>query len=514
MLIVEGRMSEAQAVLAMLKEEEVLDYVERDAAEADKLSKRADLRADEEAALVKYEELASRIGSIGAEFGQLKSKAESQPLNAQDQKRFDELAAQLEQSNKVFQVFLRELSDELTKKPAVVDEIQENAGLQSDLKSWGDGVVLMHTVVGDDRYRVILTTPEFQTDGRTDIKAEDLNRKIAAFRTAVQNPNTDPRPLGKELYDIIVKPIENQLAGAKAKTLLWSLDGALRYVPIAALWDGKQYFGQKYQNVIITLASRTRLSQDPVGNWKMLGVGVTAAKQVTEPNGTGVMNFSALPAVKDELGSIVRESTADTGVVAGTQLVDEQFTEQSLKERLGQRFKVVHIASHFAFRPGDMTKSFLLLGDGAPLTMDKFKTSPQLKFTGVELLTLSACNTAVGEADASGREVESFAVIAQQNGAKAVMATLWPVADESTALLMTDFYRRKAEAEQISKAEALQKTQSAMIEGRIKSSGKSSGCRSEEFAPGAKKSEFNCDPKAPFSHPYFWSPFVLIGNWR
>jgi CHAT domain-containing protein len=519
-LISEGRLNEAQEVLGMMKEEEVFGFVRRDSAEIEKLSKRADLRDDERKALERFEAIADRIASLGNEFARLKEKrselAEGQRLSNEDQMRFDEIAADLEQVNGRFQVFLRELSDEFANKPRIVNDIQENAGLQSDLRSWGDGVVAVYTVAGDERYRVILTTPEVQVDGRYEIGSADLNKKIAAFRAAVQDPRVDPRALGKEIYDVVVRPIEKQLEGARARTILWSLDGSLRYLPLAALWDGKQYFGQKYRNVVMTLASRTRLSDEPAGDWRLLGLGVTTAKELIEPNGTRTLKFSALPAVRVELSSIVREEQqpADLGVVSGRSLFDEEFTEKSLKERLAQRYKVVHIASHFSFRPGDMTKSFLLLGDGTALTMEKFKTSPQLRFTGVELLTLSACDTAAGEPDANGKEVESFAVIAQQNGAKAVLATLWPVADESTSAFMTEFYRIKNDKPSVSKAEAIQLAQKAMLDGSIKSSGQGNGCRADNFGSDSKDRPFRCDPNSPFSHPYFWSPFVLIGNWR
>ncbi len=515
-----GRLPEAQRVYGLLKEEEIFEYVQRDASEAEKLLGRVDLRAEEADALKRYNAIAEKIGSLGAEFGKLQqaknSLAEGVSLAAADQRRYDELAKQLEEANTAFQVFLRQLAEEFAKKPSVVAEVQENAGLQADLRSWGEGVVSLYTIAGEDRYRVILTTPDIQTDGKTEIKAADLNKKIADFRAAIQNPRVDPRPLGKELYDIIVKPIEKQLEGAKAKTLLWSLDGALRYVPLAALWDGKQYFGQKYQNVLITLASRTRLAEDPKSDWRVLGLGVTAAKEVTEPNGTRILTFSALPSVGTELGAIVRDEqrAGDAGILVGKQLLDAEFTEQALKDRLGRGYQAVHIASHFSFRPGDMTRSFLLLGDGKALTMDKVKTSPQLKFSGVELLTLSACDTAVGDADANGKEIESFGVIAQQNGAKAVMATLWPVADESTSKFMAEFYRLKKENPQMTKAEAIRLAQKQMIEGKIVASGTTGTCRADEFVTAGKDAQFKCDPNAPFSHPYFWSPFVLIGNWR
>jgi CHAT domain-containing protein/tetratricopeptide (TPR) repeat protein len=522
LLIAEGRLAEAQEVMAMLKEEEVFEYLKRDAAEAESLSRRADLRADEADALKRYSEIADKIGSIGAEFSKIQAVRNKLPegssLSAADQKHYDELSKQLEEANTVFQVFLRGLADEFAKKPKVVENIQENTGLQADLKSWGEGVVSLYTIVGDDRYRVILTTPDVQTDGKTEIKAADLNKKISDFRAAVQDPKVDPRPLGKELYDIVVKPVEKQLEGAKAKTLLWSLDGTLRYLPLAALWDGKQYFGEKYQNVLITLASRTRLSEEPKSNWHVLGLGVTGANDVTEPNGTKTIHFPALPSVRTELMTIVQDEQHpdEKGVLAGKRLLDADFTEQALKDRLWKGYNAVHIASHFSFRPGDMTKSFLLLGDGSILTMDKVKTSPQLKFAGVELLVLSACQTAVGETDANGSEVESFGVIAQQNGAKAVMATLWSVADQSTSLLMSEFYRTKKENPAMTKAEALQRAQIGLMSGKY-SSGDQSKTRADLVPVEAKNKSmpaFEPNPKAPYAHPFYWSPFVLIGNWR
>ncbi len=122
--------------------------------------------------------------------------------------------------------------------------------------------------------------------------------------------------------------------------------------------------------------------------------------------------------------------------------------------------------------------------------------------------------TGVSTGDANGREVESLGMLAQKKGAKAVLATLWKVADESTSLFMAEFYRIKKANPTMNKAEAIRLSQKQMIDGKIKASGTLTGCRAETFSSGAKKDEFKCDPNARFSHAYFWSPFVLIGNWR
>jgi CHAT domain-containing protein/tetratricopeptide (TPR) repeat protein len=513
-LIEEGRLLEAEQVLAMLKEEEILSYLRRDASESDKLQQRADLRPEERDALRRYNGIADNLAALGAEFGKLQElQSKGIKLTEEQEKRYNERSTQIEDASRAFQVFLRQLAEEFAKRAITEKDLQENLALQSDLKSWGEGIVFLYTLVGDDRYRVILVTPDTQVDGKYEIPVAKLNEKIEAFRQAVKNPRLDPRPLGKELYDILIRPIEKQLDGAKAKTLLWSLDGNLRLLPLAALWDGKQYFGQRYQNVTVTLASRTRLGDAVAPNWRALGLGVSEAKkvEVKELSGkTREFPFPALPAVRTELRSIIQSEQSPNGILPGQSLIDAEFNETALETQLVRGYKVIHIASHFSLNPGDATRSFLLLGDGNVLTMDELRNNPRLKFGGVELLTLSACQTAVGEKDSSGKEIEGFGYVAQQKGAKAILATLWSVADESTQLLMSEFYRLRKERPRLTKAAALQLAQQKMIEGKLK-----------PLTPEGKRrglviagENFAYDPKKPYAHPYYWSPFILIGNWR
>src|SRR5205085_4913087 len=122
-------------------------------------------------------------------------------------------------------------------------------------------------------------------------------------------------------------------------------------------------------------------------------------------------------------------------------------------------------------------------------------------------LTLSACQTAVVEKDGTGKEIEGFGYVAQQKGAKAILATLWSVADESTQLLMSEFYRLRKERPELTKAAALQLAQQEMIEGRLQPLTATGQQRGLELS-------FGYDPKKPYAHPYYWSPFILIGNWR
>jgi len=195
-------------------------------------------------------------------------------------------------------------------------------------------------------------------------------------------------------------------------------------------------------------------------------------------------------------------------------LMDESFTADSMLASLHRKFSLVHIASHFQFKPGNETSSFLLLGDGSHLTLERIKNLPNI-FGGVELLTLSACDTATSGEDASGKEFEGFAVLAQRQGAKAVLASLWPVADQSTQLLMQEFYRLREATPGMLKAEALREAQLDLLHGTINGDtfdNASRGVKINDHQTSSTSFPFNSG--APYSHPYYWSPFILIGNWK
>jgi CHAT domain-containing protein len=154
-------------------------------------------------------------------------------------------------------------------------------------------------------------------------------------------------------------------------------------------------------------------------------------------------------------------------------------------------------------------------GDGGHWSLAEFKTSANL-FGGVQLLTLSACNTGVGD----GTEVEGFGTLAQRQGAKAVVASLWPVADESTSRLMQEFYRIRKSSRDMTKLEALRESQFKLMRGDVKV--KSGADRGRGEVPDAGHPEatrpeaprFRLNPDAPFAHPFDWAPFFLMGNWR
>lgn len=498
LLIGLGRFAEADEVLQMLKEEEFSQFVERDATEIESLSKRVRLTPKERELIDRYLALADKAGDIGEQFRRLDEKKRTQSLSGEEESQHRKLSSQVADVNAAFKLFLeKELVNEVGSDNAA--KIASDRVLQNTVKDWGSGTVALYTVITENRYRVIMTTSTMQIDGKTDVNAEALNKKIFAFRKALTDTNVDPRPLGKELYDILIKPIEKKLGASGAKTLVWSLDGLLRYIPIASLSpDGRTYLAETYQNVVITPRSRERISGNDAA-WRALGMGISEEQTIIYPDQPNQkVKVDALPGSKEELMAIVRDESdpSETGIIDGKRFLDAAFTIKNFTDSLAlknadgrRKFTVIHLASHF--RLGDnWSTSSLLLGNGKLLSLEDMSKSPAIDFRDVELVTLSACNTALTTAS-NGLEVDSLAAAIQAKSGKAVLASLWSVYDESTAILMKNFYRLRKENPKLSKAEALQQAQRHLI--------------GDPNDPRSDRS---------FSHPYFWSGFVLIGNWR
>jgi CHAT domain-containing protein len=241
--------------------------------------------------------------------------------------------------------------------------------------------------------------------------------------------------------------------------------------------------------------------------------------------------FSSLPAVPDELESIVQRDNQDIdGILPGVIHLNQAFTPDSFKDVLKgyrtnakdklQHYPVLHIASHFKLSPGDYRKSYLLLGDGSHLTLEQLRTRNRYKLTGVDLLTLSACNTAMGGLEqrgnsVHGREVEGFATLAQKRGAKSVLATLWSVSDNSTGLFMQALYQRIKEDAKITKAEALRQVQLQFIQqGQVAQLRNNSQRSASPQYPDMTSDDGKImNTTGKYSHPYYWAPFILMGNW-
>ena len=508
LLIAQGRLTEAEQVLALLKEQEYFEYVRGESIDGPPLDRRAEPTSDEADWEKRHREIGDKMVALGVERRTL---LESKTPKPEQTRRIAELEADLSVGGQAFEKFLKDLTAYFSSKPEAsvkLEKLRDAGGMSGDLAELPAGAVAVYTLIGEDKFISVLVTPDTQKSYEYPIKSAELNRKVLDFRQVIRNPKLDPRPMAHELYKILIAGMANDLKQANAKTIMWSLDGTLRYLPLAALYDGERYLVEQYALTVFTPASNARLKDAPAANWKVAAFGVTKAFE----------GAPALPSVAFEMNSIVQRPTNSDGVLAGELLMDDAFTQTSMKSTLTKQYPVVHIASHFKFSPGNDDSSFLLIGDGSHLSVSALKALPNI-FSGVQMLTLSACNTGVGDVPGEGKEVEAFGVVAQRKGAKSVIASLWPVADASTSLLMREMYRIRESGGGVTKVEALRQAQIELLRGTAAALPGSAAQRAlihEEQPGGARKVEapaFHTGKEAPYAHPYFWAPFFLMGNW-
>ncbi|MDJ0868399.1 MAG: CHAT domain-containing protein [Myxococcota bacterium] len=501
LLIGAGRLLEAEQVLALLKEQEYRDY-RRGGDAGTGPAGRASSDQRESAADEAIAELRRGLVEIASEFEQLRQRRHD--LSAAEEQRFDALRAELVAANERFESFLAELERSLERDdpdgssfPSA--ELASLNAFRGTLKNLDPDVVAIHLLPGPDRLRILVTSshavvPSFHRESPVERAA--LDRLIFELREKLQQPALDPRPQAQRLYDLLLRPIESELRELGAKTLLVYLDRNLRYLPIAALHDGDGYVAERFAVAVYTPATRDKLALPAESRWRVAALGLSEARQ----------GFSPLPSVVRELDAIVKEGDEDaTGVVPGIQRLNDGFDRQSLSDALVDGFPVIHLASHFSLGMAD--ESFLLLGAGEPLRLEELNPI-EYPMLDVDLLTLSACQTAMGGTSARGAEFEGFSVLAQREGASSVIATLWEVADESTGTFMQYFYDLH-ERHELTKAEALRMTQHLFIRGEVEApDGATVSLR------GSDAVLLSAHPMpTPYAHPFFWAPFVLSGNW-
>jgi CHAT domain-containing protein len=483
LLIARNRFAEAEEVLNLLKDKEAADFLRSDTVAAELRS--ATLLAFEKTALARYEQIVGRIAALGEQRAALLAKNEPAPAA---------LDADLEAANTVLRKFIDEQAKAFAPDSAGarrVEDLKEAEGLQDAIAKLGPGVVAIYTLVGPEKYVAMLVTAGARKAYVSPIRERDLNAKILEFRQKLQDPSSDPVALARELYAIVFPPgLRADLDAISARTIMWSMDNTLRYLPIAALHDGHDYLVKTFRNSILTPASLANLTEEPARQWEGAGFGVSESP-------------APLPSVPGELRGIFRETPESSAPVPGSVRLNGAFTRAAFEQELRRRRqRVVHIATHFASRPGTAADSKLLLGDGV-MSLAEIESKTRL-FNGVDLLTLSACQTAFANRNEDGREVDSFGTVAQRLGAKAVIASLWSVSDASTARLMQTMYKLRQESG-MPKGEALRQAQVALLESKIRGEG------------GADRLLTLDRPRVEggnWSHPFYWAPFVLIGNWK
>ncbi len=522
LLVEAGRLGDAEQILDLLKEQELKDLVPGSGpgAGAIETPKLSPVQQEIESLLPDLEKKARDIEEWSIKAAQL----EANPArNAADDAQLKSLDANLEQAKSAIQDrFDHTIIPELDKQPAAGQPTtgSTQSYLESSLAKLGQNVIGIRILLGEDHAYAIVVTANSRRKFELPASSADLRSKAFEALKAIGSPSTDPRPQLNQLYTMILAPLEDELktvaaaSGAQdnVPTLLWSLDDALRYVPMGALYDGNHYLVERFRNVLFTPESYGHIADAPIQ-------GGDAPRALAMGLSKSYGGMPALPGVIPELDSVARDPSipGSHGPMQGKILPDEQFTLAALRTELGSGsgFPVVHIASHFVLIAGTGDEPFLLMGgnnagdaNGFEWNLSDMENSP-VTFHGTRLLTLSACSTAKDYKSRNGFEMDSLGMVAQQKQAEAVLATLWDVNDLSTSHIMSDFYDRWVKNPAKGKAEALRQAQLAFLHSGSVATGANTGRGFESAGPSPAQTS-----SLGYAHPYYWAPFVLIGNYQ
>jgi len=526
LLIESGRLGQAEQILDLLKEQELKDLVTSATAGASagiEPLKLSPAQQKAESQLADVEQKARAIEEDTLAHTQIQAQQTRTP---DDDTQLKTLQARIEQNEAAIRSALMDtIYPELDQQaaPGAAGADTSQSYLQSSLAKLGSSVMGIRLLLGDDHAYAVLVTAASRKSIILPATSAELRDKSFEALKAISSPATDPRPQLNQLYAMIVAPLEGELKAAlrpgapgAVPTLLWSLDDALRYVPMGALYDGQHYLVERFHNVLFTPESYGHMTDAPLKT----GAAPNALAMGLSRSYGGL---PALPGVIPELDSIVHDpSVPDShGPMEGKLLPDDQFTLAALKSELssGSSFSVVHIASHFVLESGSGDEPFLLMGgdnagnaNGFEWNLSAMENSP-VAFHGTRLLTLSACSTAKEFKSRNGFEMDGLGMVAQQKDAEAVLATLWDVNDLSTSHIMSDFYSRWVKNPNEGKAEALRQAQLAFLHGSATAAGAKTGRGFEAVEQNASQAATQTSSLG-YAHPYYWAPFVLIGNYQ
>jgi CHAT domain-containing protein/predicted negative regulator of RcsB-dependent stress response len=342
-------------------------------------------------------------------------------------------------------------------------------GLATQVDEVDPQAAVIYPIVLLDRVEVIISLPDRSLFHHTsEISQNKLDQLLSKLWRSLRRTSleTEIQTTSEQVYNLLIgKEIESTLAAHKIKTLVFVLDGSLRNLPMAVLYDGKQYLMEKYN---LAIAPGLQLIDPRPLKRQQLEVFVGGLSKETQ-------NFDALPNVEREIQKIA--------AVADTQppLLNETFISESIQKQISKiPFRVVHLATHGEFS-SDAEKTFILTWNnrlGVKQLGELLQTRDQDQRNPIELLVLSACKTAKGD----NRATLGLAGMAVRSGARSTIASLWSVEDSATATFMENFYQELATVG-TTKADALRKAQISLLK----------------------------NPQ--FTHPFYWSPFVLVGNW-
>lgn len=486
LLLQQNRVLEAQQVLELLKVQELDDYL-------------GNVRGDNQGVEFLPQEqhiqdnlttIVNREIDLGKELTQLEQIPITNRTPTQ-QERILQLRTIQQQVREQFNQFIR--SEEVT---LLLEQLSYKARRQSldleylnsfrdDLQRLEQNVVLLTPLILEDRLELVLTTPYSPPIHRpVAVTKEQLHQAIVDFRLALADPTSDAKTIAQKLYNWLIKPIEADLAQAEAQTIIYAPDGQLRYLPLAALYDGKQWLVERFGINNITAATLTELNTPPSAETKVMAGAATGRYNVSLGNYR--YSFARLPFAKVEVENLTAT------IPQTTQLLDREFNRIAVLPYLNDH-TIIHLATHAMFVTGKPEDSFILLGDGDTITLREMDT---LSLTNVDLVVLSACDTGIGGRLGNGEEILGFGYQIQKTGARAAIASLWKVNDGGTQVLMNTFYKA-LQSQKTTKTEALKQAQMYLITG-----------------DNSLLNNFGATDEVTkrLNHPHYWAPFILIGN--
>ncbi|MTJ50050.1 CHAT domain-containing protein [Dolichospermum sp. UHCC 0259] len=332
---------------------------------------------------------------------------------------------------------------------------------------------VIYSIILNDRLEVILrepNNPELSHYYTSKLSTQEIENTLDHFYTSLQDPGAyeEVQNDGQQVYNWLIKPIAKRLEEDKIKTLIFVLDGSLRKIPMAALYDGEKYLMEKYA---ISLALGLQI-RDPLPLQRQ-EMKILAASLKNPP--ASLPNFSVLPGVEKEVQEIQKMG------LAVTRIAEAEFTTENFNKKLNRdKFNIVHLATHGYFG-ADRENTFVVTANGK-LNISEFdqlfRTQRKSNTQGIELLILSACQTATG----NDQEIMGIAGTTVQAGASSAIASLWDLDDQSSVPFIKEFYQHLGKPN-ISRAEALRLAQQSLL-------------KNENY-----------------DHPRYWSPYVLVGNW-
>lgn len=325
---------------------------------------------------------------------------------------------------------------------------------------------IIYPFILPDRLEVILQLPQQRwLHYSTPVVKEEVETTLKQLQENLPKPHTlrQVQSLSQKVYKWLIQPAEAALAESNTPTLVFVLDGWLRNIPMAALYDGKQYLVEKF-NIALTPSLQLIEPKTSQKEFKTIAAGLSEASS----------GFSALPNVKLELEQIRSQ-------VPSSILLNQEFTSKALQNRINSlSFPIVHLATHGQFS-SKAEETFIVAWDERIYVKklnELVRSLEQNRPEAIDLLILSACQTAAGDEQAA----LGIAGVAFQAGARSTIASLWNLDDESTAVLMSQFYQELGN-KNLTKAEVLRHAQLALLQ----------------------------NPK--YKRPRFWAPYVLLGNW-